>query len=77
MPVWSIPADPLTARPPKLSQPLASLVAMTTPSEKILVRLGALSGGQEPLVWVPIDGDGNDAGPPEVDYPPPAAPRLN
>lgn len=46
-----------------------------TPST--LAELAARTGGPEPLIWVPLEEDGNDTGAPEVNYPPPAAPRLN
>ncbi len=42
-----------------------------------LSELVERTDGGEPLIWVPIDEDGNDAGAPGVDFPPPAPLRLN
>jgi len=41
-----------------------------------LVKLASRSSGPEPVTWVPIDEDGNDAGAPEVDFPPPDTPQA-
>lgn len=37
----------------------------------------AAEGGEDPMVFVPIDRHGKECGPPEVHYAPPAGPTLN
>jgi len=43
----------------------------------VAALIEATEGAENPMVFVPIERDGKECGPPEVHYAPPAGPTLN